>query len=199
MSESFIQLPPDSTGKKSRTLLRTINGQQVHESVVSLDGVSVPTYSAVVAGSAVAANKHHLVIFNGSGSGKIIEILRVMISAETTATVTGYNMGYRLIRTTSAGSGGVAVTVAKMDMQDPDLPTQITVWTNPTTAPSLGAVVAVGSVNPEETGGTSWMPLFECLPHMKPLTLREGEGVTVQQYGTAGVGLFNVYVIFRVR
>ena len=31
MSESYIQLPPDSTGKKARALKRTVVGEEVHE------------------------------------------------------------------------------------------------------------------------------------------------------------------------
>lgn len=227
MSESYVVVPPDSTGKKVRTIARTIGGAEVHDrvveiasptdgavidprdisdrdtrglGVVTLKGRQIATYSAAVAGSAVAANKHHLVIFNGTGSGKIIEILRVIISPEQTAAVTGYQMGYRLYRTTNAGSGGTAVTPNKMDTTNPDLPTQVTVWTNPTTAPTLTTLVAVGSVNPEETGSSGTpFPLYEAKPDEQPLTLREGEGVTVQQYATAGVGLFNVYIVFRVR
>ena len=85
MSEDFIQLPPDSTGKKIRALLRNIAGRDVYERVVTiaeaLTGELIPkwypTYSACVAGSAVAANKHHLVIFNGSTS--ILRILKIFL------------------------------------------------------------------------------------------------------------------------
>lgn len=205
MSESFIQLPPDSTGKKVRTLKRTVADQEVHERITllaeALTGELMPkwypTYSACVVASAVAANKHHLVIFNGSQN--IIRILRVYLHPETTAAVTGYIMGYRLIRTTSAGSGGTAITVNKMDTADPDLPTNVIVWSNPTTAPSLSTTIAVGATNPEETGGTSFPAiLYEWKPWEKPLTLRNGEGITVQQYGTAGVGLIDVVAIFQV-
>lgn len=205
MSEDYIQLPPDSLGKRVRALKRTIGNIDVYERVVAiaepLSGnllfSQYPTYSACVVASTVAANKHHLVIFNNSTSRVII--LRVLISPETTATVTGFIMGYRLIRTTTAGAGGTAITVNKMDTSDPNLPSDITVWTNPTTAPTLGPVVAVASINPEEAGGgPSNVKIYEWMFWEKPLTLRQGEGITLQQYGTAGVGLLDACAIFMV-
>lgn len=205
MSEDYIQLPPDSTGKRVRALRRTVGGLDVYERAMvlaeSLTGELIPrwypTYSVAVVASAVAANKHHLVIFNGST--RIIRILRVYLYPEVTAAITGFPMGYRLIRTTSAGAGGTALTVNKMDTADPDLPAGVTVWTNPTTAPTLGPVIVAGATNPEETGGTSFPSiLYEWWPWEKPLTLRTNEGITVQQYGTAGAGLINVVAIFQV-
>ncbi|MDW8042589.1 MAG: hypothetical protein RMJ75_07320 [Nitrososphaerota archaeon] len=156
------------------------------------------TYSAAVVASAAAADRHHLVIFNGSGSGRVIRVQKVVVSCETTAAVTGYPMGFRLRRVTTAGAGGTAVTVASMDTTDPSLPSAVTVWTNPTTAPTLGAVVAVVAINPEDTGGHSTEVLYERGANQKPLTLRENEGFTVQQYSNAGVGSINVYAIFTV-
>jgi len=36
MAESYVEVPPDSTGKKLRTQKRTVNGNEVHEEVVQL-------------------------------------------------------------------------------------------------------------------------------------------------------------------
>ncbi|MCS7117515.1 MAG: hypothetical protein NZ957_01835 [Thaumarchaeota archaeon] len=196
---SFIRLPPDSSGKRIRTVAKTVGGIEVHEQVVqALQADFFATYSAAVVGSTAAADRHHLVIFNGTGSGRIIRILKVVISCETTAAVTGYAMGFRLRRTATAGSGGTSITVATMDTTDPSLPSAITVWTNPTTAPTLSAVVTVAAINPEETGGHYTEVLYERGQGEKALTLREGEGITVQQYNNAGAGLINVYAIFTV-
>lgn len=205
MSEGWIQLPPDGTGKRARALVRSVGGVEVYERahvfVEPATGEPMfrwyPTYAACVAGSGVAANRHHLVIFNGSN--RVLRVMRVLLCPENTAAITGFWLGFRLYRTTTAGSGGTAITVAKMDTSDPDLPTGITVWTNPTTAPTLGPLVSTVGVNPEETGGCSTPTIaYEWLPWMKPLTLRTNEGITVQQYGTAGAGLINVVAIFQV-
>ena len=205
MSEDYIQLPPDSVGKRVRALRRTVGGVDVYERLVALaEAVTgepfpkwYPTYSAAIAGSAVAANKHHLVIFNGSTS--ILRILKIFLFPELTAAVTGYIMGYRLWRTTSAGAGGTAITVNKMDTTDPNLPAGVTIWTNPTTAPTLSTLISVASVNPEETGAAGFPSiLYQWMPWEKPLTLRQNQGITVQQYATAGVGLLNVLAVFQV-
>jgi len=48
MSNSYIQVPPDSSGKKMQTVLNTVDGQPVHASVVVQVSPSNPTYSQEV-------------------------------------------------------------------------------------------------------------------------------------------------------
>lgn len=154
-------------------------------------------YAAAVAGSSVAANKVHLALWNGSGSRRTIRIRNITVSTETTAAVTGFQMGIRVNRITSAPSGGTAVTIAKLDSSNPDLPAQITASTGPSV--TLGPLLMAAGINPEETGGPGYTaPLYVCREDEQCITLREGEGIAVSQYGTAGVGLVDVFVIFEV-
>jgi hypothetical protein len=168
--------------------------------IVTISPWSYPVYSAVVSASASAASKHHLVIYNGTGSGKTIDILEVKVSIGSTAAVTGIGgQEYLLYRTTTAGAGGTAVTPNKMDTTNADLPAAITIQTAPTTAPTLSTLVAVGRLNPEETGADVNTIIYKQEIHEQPLTLSEEQGITVQQYGTAGVGTLDVTIKFRVR
>jgi hypothetical protein len=199
MSESYVQLPPDSTGKRLRTFLRSVLGVDVHEQVVQLEGKSVATYSFSAVGSAAGADKHHLTMFNAIGSGKVVEVLAVRVAMETTAAVTGFPARFNLSRTSSDATGGTPLSAVKLDTQNVALPAQISGQSAPTGAPTAAGVVTVGSVNPEETGGAPTVDMYREDPGCQPLTLREGEGVTVQQYPTANAGAVSVHVLFRVR
>jgi hypothetical protein len=189
-SESYIQLPADSTGKKVRTVYNDLT--QSYEEVElskSIEAVN-PVYAVAVSASAVAASKHHLSIWNGSTS--YIRILKIIVNMHSTATVSGYVMQYILQRA-SAISGGTALTIVKLDNRDPDLPSGISATTGATVT-LTEAPLAIFAINPEETGGFAHIQYDPC----KPIVVAPNEGITIQQYATAGVGLFNAVIYFSV-
>jgi hypothetical protein len=190
MSESFIQLPPDGTGKKARAIFHSALGsyEEVHASKpIEYEN---PVYAVAVSASAVAASKHHLTLWNGSTS--YLRILAAMPSMHSTAAVTGFVMQY-IMQRASAVSGGTALTVVRLDPRDPAPPAGISAVTGATV--TLKEVpLAIFTLNPEETGGIAWI-LF--VPP-KPIVLQPNEGITIQQYATAGVGLFNAVMYFAV-
>jgi hypothetical protein len=190
MSESYIQLPPDSTGKKARAIYRSDLGS--YEEVQASKHVEEenPVYAVAVNASAVAASKHHLTIWNGSSS--YIRILKVLVSMHSTATVTGYIMQY-IMQRASAVSGGTALTIVKLDNRDPAPPSGISAVTGATVTLSE-APIAIFALNPEETGAFATIQ-FE---PPKPIVVAPNEGITIQQYATAGVGLFNAVIYFSV-
>lgn len=157
-----------------------------------------PTY-IVTASSAAAANRWHLIIFNGSTS--VVRITKIYVYPETTAAITGFPIGFRIFRTSSPGSGGTPLPINKLDTEDPDPPTGIIAMTNPTTAPSTTSLLCYVSTNPEETGGASYPSvLYEWHPERREraITLRQNQGLGIQQYGTAGAGTFDFVVYFYV-
>jgi hypothetical protein len=189
-SESYIQLPPDSTGKKARAVYNDIT--QSYEDVElskSIEAVN-PGYAVAVSASAVAASKHHLSIWNGSTS--YIRILKIIVGMHSTATVSGYAMQYILQRA-SAVSGGTALTIVKLDNRDPNLPSGISATTG-STVTLKEAPLAIFCLNPEETGAFAHIQYEPC----KPIVVAPGEGITIQQYATAGVGLFNAVIYFSI-
>jgi hypothetical protein len=188
--EGFIQLPPDGTGKKVRAIYLTDLGS--YEEVQASKPIEYenPVYAVAVSASAVVASKHHLTLWNGSTS--YLRILAAMLSMHTTAAVTGFIMQY-IMQRASAVSGGTALTVVKLDPRDPDPPAGILVATGATVT-LKEAPLAIFALNPEETGGGAWM-LFA---PPKPIVLQPNEGITIQQYATAGVGLFNAVMYFAV-
>lgn len=190
MSESYIQLPPDSTGKKVRAIYNPVTGsyEEVNQAK-NIEAVN-PVYAVSVSASTVSANKHHLTIWNGSTY--YIRILYVIASMHTTATVTGYIMQY-IMQRASAVSGGTALTIMKLDPRYPELPTGISAYTGATVT-LKEAPIAIFAVNPEDTGASAYM-IFK--PPV-PIVIQPSEGITIQQYATAGVGLFNAVIYFSV-
>jgi hypothetical protein len=190
MSESYIQLPPDSTGKKARAIYLSSKGS--YEEVQASKPIEHenPVYAVAVSASAVAASKHHLSIWNGSTS--YIRILMTIVAMHETATVSGYIMEF-IMQRASAVSGGTALTVVKLDNRDPDLPSGISATTGATVT-LKEAPLAIFALNPEETGSYS---MFYFTPP-KPIVVAPREGITIQQYATAGVGLFDAVIYFSV-
>lgn len=203
MSESYIQLPPDSTGKRARTIRRMVGGVEVHDRVVAIaepqGNIIDPrdsslfnkyTYAVNVLQSAAGASKNHLLVYNPSTSTTSYAVVRIVISPTLTAAVTGYSVGFQVFRVTTY-SGGTTTTVSKFDTQDPTPPLEAV--SAPTSATTTDCLLTVG-VNPEETGGSN---IYEWVYNGigKPIVLRPGEGVVVRQYASAGVGNYSITVI----
>jgi len=190
LSESYIQLPPDSTGKKARAIYWSSLGS--YEEVQASKPIEYvnPVYAVAVNASAVAASKHHLSLWNGST--RYLRILAAMLSMHTTAAVTGFIMQY-IMQRASAVSGGTALTIVRLDPRDPAPPSGLSATTGATVT-LKEAPLAIFALNPEETGSYSWLHFAP----PKPIVLQPNEGITIQQYATAGVGLFNAAIYFAV-
>jgi hypothetical protein len=190
MSESYIQLPPDSTGKKSRAIYRSDLDSYEEVSVSKNIENENPVYAVSVSASSVAASKHHISLWNGSTS--YLRILMVLVGIHSTGAVTGYIMQF-IMQRASAISGGTTLTITKLDNRDPNVPTGITATTGATVT-LKESPIAIFTLNPEETGGLS----FIAFKPPKPIVIAPNEGITIQQYATAGAGLFNAVIYFSV-
>jgi hypothetical protein len=188
MSEGYIQLPPDGTGKRVRAIYLPSLGS--YEEVQASKPIEYenPVYAVSVGASAVAASKHHLTLWNGSTS--YLRILAAILSMHTTAAVAGFSIQY-IMQRAGAVSGGTPLTIVKLDPRDPDPPAGLSAVTGATVT-LIEAPLAVFVLNPEETGAN---PLVYFLPP-KPIVLQPNTGITIQQYATAGVGLFNATLFF---
>jgi len=201
LTESYVQLPQDSTGKKLRSIKRTVEGVLVEEQVIRIEAhqkAEEQCWGVCALDSAVGANKYHLSLLNGSGSNKWLEIILVKLAMQATAAVAGFPAAFRLIRTSSEGTGGTALTAGAFNTGNTALPAQVSAKTGVST-PTEVSTLASGSATAEDTGGNSETILFNEKITQQPLLLKEGEGITVKQYGTANVGVVDVTVFFRVR
>jgi hypothetical protein len=202
MAESYTQVPPNSTGNKLRTRTRTIGANDVHEQAVFT--AALPTYYALADTVALAANKHHISIFNASGSGVVVSVKKLFQINLSLASVTGVALRFDMKRTT-AQSAGTAITPQSMDTDNPALPAQVTVNTNGTI--TEGALLYPYTTQNDEvsaanTAVANYLTQYNNLAlestEMQELRLREGQGFTVKQITSSTVGSFAWLMAFTV-
>ncbi len=188
MPESYVQVAPDSTGKRLRTYEKTVNAVVVQEQYVILAGF--PTYyfqTATNAGVGSATN-FHFDVFNASGSGVVLKVRKLFLQ-QTFVAQTGVAATFEVRRTSAVGTGGTTLTAVKADTADATLPAQVTSRGNGTGGNTSAGLLALLGMSGEETdiGGRGAM-FFNVLAEgneTKDVTLREGEGLSVCK--TAGV------------
>ena len=169
--------------------------------------------------SAFGANKFHFVLFNNPGtiSQCLVVKVRLVVWKPGNAAVTGATGGLFTLRrrsgltTNPSGTGGLAIVA--MDSSMP-IPTAIGAWSPPQVAPAGGTVAIINEipVQPDESkvstldaptmaeirgefGGQSFYRHLSCC---KPLTIRSGETLEIQQSSTAGTGNGRALVLFTV-
>ena len=200
MAETFIQLPPDSTGKRIRTRTKSILGETVHEQAVYQ--TALPTFWAVADAVTLAQNKHHISIFNGTADKMVIVRKLFQINLQLT-TVTGVALRFNAFRST-AQSAGTAITPVAADLDD-ILPANITVATNATvTNGSLmfPYVTQNDEMTAANTAVANYLTQYNNLlldgPEIKELRLRPSQGLTIQQITSSTVGSFGWLMAFTV-
>ena len=201
MPETFIALPPDSTGKKLRTRSKVIGGQTVHEQAVYQ--TALPTFYILADAVAFAANKHHLSIMNTAGSGKLLSVKKLFHINLSLGAVTGVALRFDVKRATAV-SGGTAITPQSCDTDD-TFPAGITINTNGTV--TEGALLyPVTTQNDEITAANTAVANYLAMmsnlqpesPELKEFRLRPGEGFTVKQITSSTVGSFAWFAVITV-
>lgn len=201
MPEAYIQLPPDSTGKQLRTRTKIILGQTVHEQAVYQ--TALPTFYAVADAVALAANKHHISVFNAGGSGKMVTVRKLFKINLSLSAVTGAALRFSAFRST-AQSAGTAITPVSADTDD-TLPAGITVATGATV--TNGGLLFPFTTQSDEiaaanTAVANYLTQYNNLmlesAEIKELRLRPGEGFTMQQITSSTVGSFAWLMAFTV-
>lgn len=198
MASSFTQVPPDSTGDKLHMIERVRGSDTVLQQGVFIG--EAPTYSAWANDVAAAASKHHTTIFNAAASGVVVQVHDVRFYNLGITAVTGVALRFDMLKA-SAASAGTTITPEKFDSGDANLPAGVTVRTNGTV--TNGNRVMGFVTSGEEMAATLLARSHEgvsLLPNIngkqKPFTLREGEGLTVQQITSSTIGTFGWLVIF---
>jgi hypothetical protein len=200
MSETFLQVPPDSTGQRLRMRQRTIGGQPVLEQAV-FQG-DTPTYYVVADNVTFANSKTHISIMNAVGSGLVLLLRKAYAINLQTAAVTGAALRMDARRIT-AHSGGTALTPVLADTASPALPAQVTVLTNATvTSPTLLYPFIVTTEEETATAAFSknaFTPFQNLQPEgplVQPLHLREGQGFAITQITAGAVGSYAWLLVF---
>jgi hypothetical protein len=168
------------------------------------------TYTAAAIGATFGNNKSMLGVFNGSGSGRVIRVYRVWVLNNQTAGVTGVLTTWTL-RRSSAQSGGTTITPTKHDTASETAPAQVLVATGATATLTSDVELrrwmwsndepAVSSATSDEF--ETLVPL-NCVwdstgdSNIEPITLREGQGISVHHSGSSAVGLCDVFVEYTL-
>jgi len=206
--ESYIQLAPDSTGKKQRHRQRTVGADTVYEQALRV--AQRETY--VVANSAAQThvqNLHFISLFNASGSGKKVVVKDVKWNNGQLPAITGptaIEIDVKLI--TAQGSGGTTLTPQKFDSANASVPAQITALQAPSTPPTESNVAFPLYINQEEVPVDSeWaFNMFSIFgkgvrkSYCQQIVLNEGEGITVKEISAPGspAGASSFRIIFNL-
>lgn len=202
MSETNIQVPPNSTGSKVRTRTRVIGADTVHEQAVYQ--TALPTYYALADSVAFALNKQLISILNATGSGKILAIKKLFLIDVQTAAVTGVAIRSDFKRMT-AHSVGTLITPVAADSTNPSLPAEVTCRTGATV--TEGALLFPLAYSNDEIGATQAFPSSILLQGLnfipegietQEIRLRPGEGVTLKQITNSAVGSFSYLIVFTM-
>jgi len=154
------------------------------------------SYTLPALNVAFSSSKSMISLFNGTGSGKVLRVYRVWALNNQITSVTGVLTNLEL-RKISAASGGTTLTVTKHDSNSSTLPGQILAASNANV--TLGAMYrrVIWSTD-EPATGTLTLDEFQCFLPLcciwsmgyadtttDPIILREGEGLTLMNFGGA--------------
>ena len=203
MAESFVQLPADSVGKKLRARSRVIGANTVYEQ--AFFPAAIDSWIAYADAVAFAASKHHLTIFNATGSGVTVKVRKLYAVNLATSAAVGIVQRFDIRRAT-ASSAGTTITPVSQDTNNTALPAGVTVRTNGTV--TNGSLLFPWITSTEEE--TAAVPLSKTVfqqavniipegPEVQEITLRaNNEGMTVHQTVSSTVGSFGWIIGFTV-
>jgi len=186
----------------------------------SVEGL--PSFVAITPVTAFAANRFHLVLFNGASSvvsqSTIVKIRLIAVLPSTTVVTGVLSSAWTINRRTGLTtnpSGTGSVTVGHYDSAQ-TLPSGIGVWAVPQTAPAGGTTTEFGSFVPQSdelklttADAATLATVFSSfggqvvynsrlLNPTIPLTIRPGQTLEVQQGATAGTGNVRIMCVFTV-
>ena len=158
------------------------------------------TYFVGVKESAVAANKRHLTIWNGTAAQEL-RVLWVQATGAPTAAVAGLVVPLYVARITTQPTGGSTLTPSKAVASSPNVPATVECLTGATGgAAEEASPFGVGTVSGEETGSLSESVLYQMMLNgAEPVTLGPGTGLVVKQGSLASAGAISIVVQVSVR
>jgi len=201
MADLHIQLPADSTGKRLHTRVATSQGVQVHQEYQVVSDAA--TYYAWSGTQTMINNKYLLAITN-TDSTQVIKVRKLFLVNGQLAAATGVMVPFNVCRIGTT-SGGASVVATANDTNDGAL-AGVTIVSSPTTV-QLWGYLWPWFTNNDEIGATGGFPqhtiqslgnLMMEGPDIRPLTLRQNQGVAVRWSTTSVVGTFGVLAVFTV-
>lgn len=200
MGESLVQVT-EGSGKKLHTWQRTIGANNVEDEIVIPGLFPWATYTIQVNNISIAtANDHVLQIMAGASLNVYLVAVRIEQNGNATAVA---RADFRLIRLTTAGTGGTAVTPAPHDTTD--AASGATAMTLPTAKGAEGTTIRnevlimrqallATATQPEET--LDWK--YGANDFMKPIRIPAGAANGLCIKSVAGVAGATVDVVATI-
>jgi hypothetical protein len=159
-------------------------------------------YSTGNTANVAAARTTFFDLFNATGSGVVVEIYGIYI-IPALAAVTGIGNTWELAWSSTVGSGGTTLTGTKADQSNAAVNANVTARTKPTGGATIGSVLQYINGSSEET--SPYAGMASILNHvdwcgagagpLQPITIREGQGIKIDQTTNSAVGTTNIMVI----
>lgn len=203
MTQTVVQVPPDSTGSKLQMRSYTRGANTVLSQGVYFDGL--PTFRVLAPAIVPAANKYHIVLRNNTGSAQTLYLLGLYAINDNVTAVTGVINQFNFRRVTGTPTM-TALTPYAFNSADPALANVVAGHTA-TAGLSDSTIILPLTLSSEEqtavptnTGmflhHTNLLPALH--PYSRPLALRPDEGVAVKQIGAGTVGALSWILDFSV-
>mgnify|MGYP001566364782 CR=1 FL=1 len=142
------------------------------------------TYFVGTTSSASAPNKVHLCLMNSAGSGRLMKIYQVRVSAAPSAAVVGLMIPLGVYRTSTQPTGGTVVKLYAAATGEVVVAAATAVCQIfPTNALTIEqSPFGVGVVMAEETLATTGQDLYNfAISGMRPIECAPGTGVAIRQ------------------
>lgn len=206
MPASYIQVPPDGSGKKLRTRQRVIGADTVEEQFIAVG--AEPTYYVKTGPLQCAGNRIFLAFINDAGSGQDLKLRRLFIQNSQMAPIVSgtapATVGMLVfdVKEISAVVGGATITPAPCDTADGAL-TGVTARLQPTSA-TEGDLLYSWYTNNDEIGLTGAFPqhMFQAAIssaiegwEVREITLNPGQGFCVKCITNYTIGTFDVLAV----
>jgi len=200
-SEGYIGLPPDSSGKRVRTIVKTINGEAIHHEVKVLTSprtlLGVYHYcSPMVVGSTDAGFIYHAIL-NPQTSDRDIAIRRVIVQLISMKQASPIEIGIRRITNMS---GGVDIDPTQVCKKDTSYPDPIVIIregseANPITA-TIDSKVA-GIMTPTNLNQHIWREFnfVNAIDQRSDIILHAGEGICMRNENGGDVDFRFLWII----
>jgi hypothetical protein len=200
-SEDGVKITSTTDGAKKRLDVEAkLNG------TATVAETEIATFVAVAQGIAIGNGKSMISLLNATGSGVIVKLREAwIVSAQTTA-VTGVLAQFQLLRMTGH-SAGTSITPLPYDTAD-TINVNVTARTGATIAGAAAVNLkrwywstdeyGVGAQDVESMDHTAnnLNPHYIAAGKTKPITIRAGEGLTINQITNSTVGSFDLYLVF---
>jgi hypothetical protein len=168
--------------------------------------VKDPTFVVSIVNEPIGSNKSMISLMNAAGSGVTLKIMSIKVINTRTTAVTGIIAEFRVFRITGH-SGGTLLAPLTHDSLD-SLNANVSART-----PATLTGIAANSLYRWLWSSDEWMPgtpdiessdhvmqtliaTYEDRLGAKPITLRAGEGFTINQITNSTVGNFDIEIVF---